>query len=124
MPEPTIPAAGLAAAVATVSAAVLAVLGIDYYALVGAFVGALLGVSAMRTTGLLPMLLTLAITTLAAAAIGQGFAEVIGSTKRPVLMLCCLVLGAVGQGGLQGIAAKAAGAVSDRLNAIVGGPRA
>lgn len=99
IPEPTTSVA--ATWVAWLSAVMLAFLGVDYYALIGAFGGVLFTVSAVKATTWPRLVATVAITTFAAAVLGQGMAEWLGMTNRKMVLGLCLAFGGVGQIGLQ-----------------------
>jgi hypothetical protein len=93
MTEPT----SLAAWVAGLSAAILALFGVDYYALFGALLGVLFTVSSLKATTRLQLLATVALTTLVAAVLGQGIAAAADIKTRAIVIAISLVVGAGGQ---------------------------
>lgn len=102
MTEPSSPLVGAAWA-AWLTSVVLALTGVDYYALLGAFGGVLLMLGSLRaqTVGTVRIVLTVAITSLTAGVMGQGLADLLHLNTRPVLMLFSLLFGAAGQIGVQ-----------------------
>ena len=100
MPEAAASTTTVAAWAAWVSSVVLALLGVDYYALIGAFGGVLFTVSAVKATSWIRLVSAVAITTFVAAVLGQGIAEWAGLGNRKVVLALCLVLGGIGQVGL------------------------
>lgn len=92
MGEPT---SSTAAVVATISAITLALLGVQYYALLWAFVGAMVALiqSASMTRGRACVYVLLS--TLAGAALGQAAVAWVGSEQRALLVAASL-LGGVG----------------------------
>lgn len=93
MPD-TFTAAAFAAAA---SATTLALLGVDYYALLWAFIGALAALWQAGTMRRYVAVLFVALSTLLGAAMGSAAVLVIGTNHLPVLILACLVCGAGAQ---------------------------
>lgn len=115
MIEPTtVTAAGVAAAL---SAITLALLGVDYYALLWGLVGAMLamGQAAPMTRG--RAIVYVVLSALAGAALGHALANFIGSVSRSVLIVGSLVGGA----GAQIIIAALIRAVVTRVEKTGGG---
>lgn len=98
MPDAATSSTAGAAWMAGITAATLAFLGVDYYALIGALGGVLFTLSSVReASSRMRVLATVAVTTFAAAVIGQGAAHVAGLTARPAVILLSLLCGAGGQ---------------------------
>jgi hypothetical protein len=100
MTEPSSPVLAPAGA-AWVTAVVLSYLGVDYYALLGAFGGVLLTLGNQRAVPLLRAVGTVAITCFAGGVLGQGLASLLHLDSRPALMLFSLLFGGAGQVGVQ-----------------------
>jgi hypothetical protein len=117
MAEPISPSAAFVAAVSGVT---LALLGVDYYALLWALVGAMLALgqaSAMpRNRAILYVLLS----TLLGAALGQGAVAFAGYDQRALLILASL-LGGAGAQLLVAALLKAALRLIDAYRANAGG---
>lgn len=96
MPEAT-STTTVASWAAYLSAVTLALLGVDYYALLGAFGGVLFMLSSVRPTGRCRVVLTVSVTTFVAAALGQGLAAAFGLTGRAIVIAISVVVGAGGQ---------------------------
>jgi len=109
----------VAAWVAWFSAVLLALLGVNYYALLGAFAGVLFTISTVRPGPLWRMVPAVAITTFVAAALGQGLAESADMGPRSALIAVCVVIGAGGQVIVQ----AAIAAVVARLEKLGGGSK-
>lgn len=98
MPEAASSSTAGAGWMAGVTAATLALLGVDYYALIGALGGVLFTLSSVReASSRARVLVTVAVTTFAAAVLGQGMAHVAGMESRPMLSVLSLICGAGGQ---------------------------
>lgn len=82
---------GIAATIAVVSSLLLAVLGVDYYALLWALIAAIsVQLFAEKTTRTRAAMITV-VSMLLGAALGTAMAENLGAGSRPMLMLCSIV---------------------------------
>lgn len=90
MPEPTTSASVI---VGAISMATLALLGVDYYSLLWALVGALLALYMAEPMGKVRTVCFIALSTLIGAACGTGAMAAIASDSRPLLILSSLVAG-------------------------------
>lgn len=110
MAEPT---SAVAAIVAAFSAVLLALFGLDYYALVWSFVGTL-GAMFFRETSLGSgkSLVYIFLSTLLGAALAQGLVYLIGlKDQRQVIMLLSVIAG----GGSQAVASALLEALINRI---------
>lgn len=95
MIEPTsITAASIAAALSGIT---LAMLGVDYYALLGGLVGAMLAMGQAAPMTRCRAVMYVVLSAVAGAIIGQGLTTLANSPARTVLVLCSLVAGAGAQ---------------------------
>lgn len=94
MTEPTIPTAVLAAGISTTT---LALFGVEYFALLWAFIGALFALMQSQAMGRWKAVFFVAISTLIGAALGSGFVDLVQTTSRPILILSVLIGGAGAQ---------------------------
>lgn len=90
MAEPTT-TAGLI--VGAISMATLALLGVDYYSLLWALVGALLALYQSESMGKVRTVIFILLSTLIGAACGTGALAFVNSESRPLLILASLVAG-------------------------------
>lgn len=114
--EPTSTATASALA-ASISGLTLALLGVDYYALMWALVGALVAVTQAASMGRQRAFLFVVLSTMAGAALGGGVHDLMGGSGRPVLVLASLV----GGFGAQALLGRAVAAVMRRIDRDVGG---
>jgi hypothetical protein len=105
-----------AAWAAWISAATLALLGVDYYALLGAFGGVLFTVAHQPSVKGLRLVVAVTIATFTSAVFGQGVAELASLKARAAIMIFSLVTGA----GCQFIVRAAIDAAVARINALGG----
>lgn len=115
MTEPSSPVLAPAGA-AWLAAVVLTYLGVDYFALLGAFGGVLFTLGSLRAVGLVRVIGTVALTSFVAGVLGQGVADVLHMTSRPALMVFSLLFGAGGQVLVQ----AAIGALLERIKGLGG----
>lgn len=80
-------------AIATLSAFTLSLLGVDYYSLLWALIGALLALYQSEPMRKWRTMWFIALSTLVGAACGTGGYEVVASNSRPVLIVLSLVAG-------------------------------
>lgn len=93
MVEPT-STAGVNALVLAISAATMALLGVDYYSLVWGMFGAQVALFQNQATmGRVRALVYVALSTLVGAAVGTGTAAFLASKSQPLLILVSLVGG-------------------------------
>lgn len=97
-------------------AMVLAYFGIDYFALFAALAGVLVTLGNMKALGVLRMVGTVVVMTVAAAIMGQGLADIFHMNTRPAVMVFSLLFGGAGQVGIQ----AAIGAMLSRLKKLGG----
>jgi hypothetical protein len=95
VPEPTAVTAGAVAA--AMSAASLALFGVDYYSLLYGLVGALLALPHVEQMGRGRAVLFVVLSTLAGAAMGNGLTAYLDSKSRPLLIAGCLAGGILAQ---------------------------
>jgi fructose-specific phosphotransferase system IIC component len=79
--------------VASISAATMALLGVSYYALIWALVGALLALYQAKGMGRVSAVLFMFLSTLVGAACGTAFVDWVAKDSRPLLILASLVCG-------------------------------
>lgn len=103
----------LAATLSTIS---LALFGVDYYSMLGGFLGALLALPQAESMGRFKALLFVALSTLVGAVIGNVLVVLAGSTARPLLILGCIVGGA----GAQLLVATVIKALTTRIEKLGG----
>jgi hypothetical protein len=89
--------AGLAAIVATVSATLLAVFGVDYYSLLGGLVGAMLALGASQSMSRGGAVLFVMLSMFAGAVIGSVAATYFAHPPRALVIGLCIVGGVVAQ---------------------------
>lgn len=94
MAEPLSPSATFVAAVSGVT---LALLGVDYYALLWALVGAMLALGQAAAMPRGRAIVYVLMSTLIGAALGQGAVAWIGSEQRALLIIASLIGGAGAQ---------------------------
>ena len=115
MAEPTTTA--VAAVITAISAVTLALFGVDYYALLYALVGALLGLLSIKD----PMSRVRAVfyvllNTVVGAALGSALADAMGAKTQVLLSGICVVSGA----GAQLLVARAIAALGARIDSFGG----
>lgn len=125
MPDPAITAGSIAAAVSTVT---LAVLGVDYYSLLYGLVGALLALSQAGAMGRGRAIVYVSLSTLVGAVIGNFVVAYLDSKSRHILIFGCLIGGILAQVIVAAVLKAGpvlADAVAARLKAFIekfGGP--
>lgn len=87
----------LAASVAAISQAFLTLFGVDYYAMVWAFVGSCLALTQVPKMTRSRAIVYVVLSTLIGAALGSAAVAFLGSTQRVHLLVCSLVAGAGSQ---------------------------
>lgn len=110
MTEPTTSAAAAGLA-ASLSGITLALLGVEYYALLWALVGALLAMSAAASMTRGRAIAYVALSTLVGAAFGHFAIAMLGAANRPLLIIFSLVGGA----GAQQLVFTAIAAIASRI---------
>lgn len=113
MTDPTTSAAAAGIA-ASISGVTLALIGVEWYALLWSFVGALLAMGEAASMGRLRAIVYVALTTLVGAALGHGLVAVLDLHSRAILILFSLAGGA----GAQRIVSAAIKAVETRLGKL------
>lgn len=116
MIEPTSMTA--ASVAATLSGITLAMLGVDYYALLGGLVGAMLAMGQAAPMTRARAVLYVVLSAIAGAMLGHGAVTLAGNTARPMLIICSLVAGA----GAQALIAALIGAAIERIKKAGGQP--
>lgn len=108
MTEPTTAtaAAGIAAWATSFSAITLALFGVDYYALLWGFVGALFARGHAESMTKVRAALYIGLSTAVGAALGAGLhAAIADHTSRPILIVLCVACGAGAQRLLDAVVA-------------------
>jgi len=93
LPEPTTTASIAAAIVTGLSGFTLAMLGVDYYSLLWALVGAFLALFQGAPMGRVRAMLFMVLSTLIGAALGTGGIDAFGSDSTKLLIVFSLVSG-------------------------------
>lgn len=114
MTEPTTTTAVLTVGLSTTT---LALFGVEYFALLWAFIGALFALMQSQAMGRWRAVFFVAISTLIGAALGSGFVDVVQTTSRPILILAVLIGGA----GAQTLIGSILKAAQTRIDGIGGG---
>lgn len=89
--------AGLAALVATLSAALLAIFGVDYYSLLGGLVGAMLSLGGAARMSRGNSIVFVLLSTFVGAVLGNVVATRLDQPPRAVLILLCIGGGILAQ---------------------------
>jgi predicted lysophospholipase L1 biosynthesis ABC-type transport system permease subunit len=89
--EPTTPTA--AALAASLSGVTLALLGVDYYSLLYANVGALMALHQAEAMGRVRAVIFVVLCTLVGAALGNAALALFGTTNRALLLVGCIIGG-------------------------------
>lgn len=97
MAEPTATSVTLGALAGAISGATLALLGVDYYSLVWALVGAMVARSERASMGRVRAVIYIALSTLLGAALGSAAVVLAEQQHRAVLILASIVCGAGAQ---------------------------
>ena len=101
----------------SISSVTLAFLGVDYYSLVGGFVGAAAAVMFSAVTqGRMRTIVFLGVSAIVAAILGVGAGDFFGRSTRPTLTMFCLIIGF----GAQAIMTAAVAAIVGRLHRVGG----
>jgi urea transporter len=112
MAEPaTTTAASVAAAVSGIT---MALLGVDYHAVLYGFVGALIAVSQSQHTSRWRAVVSVVLSTVTGAVLGTAVVQALGLEGRASLLLGCIVGGAGAQALVLGLV-RAAGSRIERL---------
>jgi hypothetical protein len=114
MTEPSSPTLAAAGGAAWITTVILTYLGVDYYALLGAWLGVLVTLGGQSSVGLVRTIVTVAITSLGAGVVGQGLADILSMHSRPVVMFLSLLAGA----GFQVIVQAAVEALVARIKRV------
>lgn len=122
MPDPTsttaVAATSSAAAIsAALSATTLALIGVEYFALLWGLIGALLAMGGAASMTRFRAIVYVALSTLVGAAIGHGVLAFMDSTSRPALILGSLI----GGYGAQELIKRAMDAITKRIDKTIGG---
>lgn len=99
-------------AVAALSAAILALLGVDHFALIWGFVGALFSLTTAPPVGRSKALMTVALSTFIGAALGTLLADRINANAVPIVRIVAALVCAAGAQQLLPLAVQL---ISNRL---------
>lgn len=112
MPEPT--TTGAATVAAAASGITLAMLGVDYYSLLGGMIGALFSTGQADKMTWWRAIASVILTTIVGAVLGTAAVELLEAKSRAVLILGSLISGA----GAMGIVSSLIKVVTKRIDAI------
>lgn len=107
----------LDAAVAVLNAGLLALLGVDYYATLWAFVGSLLAVTQQQKMTRVRAVVYVLLSTLIGAALAGGAVAFLGTQNRAITV----VLGLLGGAGSQGLVALLLQGVAGKIKSLLPG---